>query len=138
MKRVVFAGLLCLSLVQGADAGERFEPGLWRSTAVVGGGTGRVTGPRCVTAREAQSMNGSAAVIGALLAAEPDWQGCTIRDVRAEGMQVDFTAVCADSVVTTSQTTYRGSSYEGTIGVTRAGSPVMAMSIKGERLGACP
>ncbi|MGO4403420.1 DUF3617 domain-containing protein [Bosea sp. RAF48] len=137
MKRA-FAAFSLLLLVQGAYAGERFEPGLWQSTAFIGGKKGRVTGPRCVTTQEAQSMNGSASAIRKVLEVDPAWQGCAIGEVRTEGMQVDFTATCAGAVVTTSRTTYRGSSYEGTITVTRPETPALAMSIRGERVGACP
>lgn len=143
MKRIVAAAFLCLSIpgaqsVQGAHAGERFEPGLWRSTAIIGGQKGRETGPRCVAASEAQSMNGSASAIRKLLEADPAWQGCAIGEVHEDEMRVDFSAVCAGAVVTTSRTTYRGSSYEGTITVTSPQAPALAMSIKGERIGSCP
>lgn len=137
MKRAFAAFFFCL-LAQGAYAGERFEPGLWQSTAFIGGRKGQATGPRCVTAREAQSMNGSASAIRKVLEVDPAWQGCAIGEVRAEEMQVDFTAICAGTVVTRSRTTYRGTSYEGTITVTRPEAPALAMSIKGERIGSCP
>ncbi len=137
MKRA-FVALFLGFLVQSASAGERFEAGSWQSSVIVDGKKGRITGPRCVAAQEAQSMNGSAATIRKVLEQDPAWQGCAIGEVQAEGMQVDFKATCAGAIVTTSRTTYRGSSYEGTITVTGPQSPALAMSIKGERTGACP
>lgn len=79
-------------------------------------------------------MNGSADAIQGALESDPAWKGCKIRDVKAEGMSV----ACAGDMVTASQTTYDGSSYEGTIRVTMAGSPLLAMTIKGKRVGSCP
>lgn len=137
MQRIFISALLCLS-IESARAGERFEPGMWQSTSFVSGRKAGITGPRCVTAQEAQSMNGPVDSIRKALEADPAWRGCSIRDLRADAMRIDFTAACADAIVTTSQTTYRGSSYEGTISVTSAGTPTLAMSIKGERTGSCP
>ncbi|GAU80328.1 hypothetical protein BIWAKO_00214 [Bosea sp. BIWAKO-01] len=136
MKHLLPAALLALGC-QGAQAADRFEPGLWRSSALIDGKTERRTGPRCVTDKEAQTMNGSAASIRGALEASPDWKACSIRDVRADGDSVAFSAVCADAV-TTSQTRYQPSSYSGTITVTQPGAPTMTMSIKGERVGSCP
>lgn len=138
MKKIfAIAALACLSMGAG-HAAERFEPGSWLSTSIVGGRKTGTNGPRCVTAQEARSMNGTADTIRVALESDPAWKGCKIRDVKAEGTGVAFTAACAGEVVTTSQTTYAGSSYEGTIRVAVAGSPILAMTIKGERVGSCP
>lgn len=130
------AALLALGC-QGVQAADRFAPGLWRSSALIDGQAERRTGPRCVTAEEAQTMNGPAASIREALEASPDWKACRIRDVRADGDSVAFSAVCADAV-TTSQTRYQPSSYSGTITVTQPGAPTLTMAIKGERVGSCP
>jgi len=138
MKRLLLSALLVALFAREGLAGERFEPGLWRSTATVEGRGSQTTGPRCVTTEEGRSMNGSADSIRTALASDPAWRGCEIRDVRAEGAAVDFVAACTGETVTTSRTIYAGTSYEGTIRVTVAGSPAMTMTVKGERTGACP
>jgi hypothetical protein len=138
MKQYLLIALLAVAPVRGAHAADRFEPGLWRSTSFVAGRQAETKGPRCVTAKEARSMNGSADSVRIGLEDDPAWRGCKIRDVRVEGASVAFTAACASEVVTTSETTYAGSSYAGTISVALAGSPVLDMTIKGERAGPCP
>lgn len=137
MKPILVIALLVLGCKVGWAA-DRFEPGLWRSTAVIDGKTTRKTGPRCVSSQEAEAMNGPAASIRKGLEASPDWKGCSILDVLVDGNRVDFSVACADAITTTSQTTYQGSSYVGTITVGKAGAPALRMSIQGERVGTCP
>ena len=138
MKTRLILTVLAMPFAGAAHAAERFEPGSWRSTSSSGTNRSQTNGPRCVTAQEARSMNGTADTIRTALEADPAWTGCRIGDVRAEGMSVAFTATCPGDIVTTSQTRYAGSSYEGTIRVTASGSPMVAMTIRGERTGPCP
>lgn len=137
MKLRLTLTLLATLFAGATQAADRFEPGSWLSTSGGGGRMPQTNGPRCVTVQEARSMNGSADAIRTALEADPAWQGCRIGDVRAEGMSVIFTATCPGEIVTTSQTLYAGSSYEGTIRVTAAGAPMLAMTIKGKRTGPC-
>ncbi|MDH7794023.1 MULTISPECIES: DUF3617 family protein [unclassified Beijerinckia] len=116
MKPILVLALLVLGCKVGWAA-DRFEPGLWRSTAVINGKTTRQTGPRCISQQEADAMNGPAASVRKGLETSSDWKGCQIHDVLVDGNQVDFSATCADASTTTSRTTYQGSSYVGMITV---------------------
>ncbi|MFG1477690.1 DUF3617 family protein [Xanthobacter sp. V4C-4] len=121
-----------------AMASERFQPGNWQAVTRVDGKTAGKQPPRCVAAADTTTMNGTADEIRKALAASPDWQGCALSDVRADGDQVDFTASCGGGIVTTSRTTYRGTSYSSVVTVSSAGRIGLAMAIEGTRVGNCP
>lgn len=49
-----------------------------------------------------------------------------------------FAAACGGGIVTTSRTTYRGTSYSSVVTVSSAGKTGLEMAIESTRVGNCP
>lgn len=138
MRRTALVAVLMALGAGGAQAAERFQPGMWQSVTRVDGKKAGGQPPRCVPGADTATMNGTADSIRKALETSPDWQGCAVSVARAEGEQVDFTASCGGGMVTTSRTAYRGTSYSSVVTVAYAGRTALVMAIEGKRVGDCP
>ena len=104
--------LLIICFAIPARAADRMHAGLWVGSTVVAGKTFPTSS--CISAKDADAMNGDAKAITAYLQTIIPPEMCAITNVKAEGSEVIYTASCmkaAPKVVTTS---YHGTSSEGT------------------------
>ena len=114
-------------MIATARAADRVQAGQWETT-ISGGGRERVM-MACVTAAEANAMNGDEKTFRAAVVKPAEDAGCTVKDVKVSGNQVISDATC-HGMQATSTTTYHGDWYEQ---VSSNGTKVRA-----KRIGACP
>ena len=100
----------CLSLP--AEAVDRIHAGQWVGSWT-GGGRTRATS-NCMTQADADAMNGDARAIRGYLEATIPPTVCKLSDIKANGGEVTYTAVCGGGKPNMITTTYHGESLEST------------------------
>ena len=110
-----------------ARAADRVQAGQWETT--ISGGVHERVFKACVTAAEANAMNGDEKTVRAAVIKPAEDAGCTVKDIRVSGNKVISDATC-HGMQATSTTTYHGDWYEQ---VSSIGTKVHA-----KRVGACP
>ena len=100
----------CLALP--AAAADRIRPGQWVGVTTVGSKTFNTS--ECISQSDADAMNGDAKSVRAYLEKSIPLDICKLTDIKLNGGQVIYTAVCkvgAPNVVTTN---HHGNSIEST------------------------
>jgi NADPH-dependent 2,4-dienoyl-CoA reductase/sulfur reductase-like enzyme len=134
MIRIVAAALFTATLLLGAVdavAADRVQAGLWETTMTIGTAKPVVT-KACITAREAQLMNGDVATLRKYLeesTATKTRGRCAVKNVTVTGNQTIATIACG-KIEVTGTTTYHGDHYES--------SSSNGSKLVGRRIGACP
>jgi hypothetical protein len=112
--------------VASARAADRVHTGQWETT--IGDGAHARVLKGCLSAADADAMNGNEKAFRDSLVKATAATGCTVGDVKISGNQVISNSVCHGKQMT-STTTYHGDSYEQ---VSSNGTKVRAV-----RIGAC-
>lgn len=121
---------LTASSLSGAD---RFRAGQWELTTTTRGETSTVK--RCVTAEEAETVNGDTKSSRA--SAERQSPSCKYTDYKVDGSSVSGAMTCG-RLSSRFATTYHGDTMEGDKFTTIAGGPEFVSHTKAKRLGDCP
>jgi hypothetical protein len=130
--KVVLA--LWLAAAPGAVAAERMVTGNWTFEMETAGQDSR-TFTRCISAEEAQSVNGDAASARAY-AEKAAGANCTVKDFVVDGDTLTYTLVCGETTIS-SKATYHGDTFEGVM-ISKNGSTEATTHLKAHRIGACP
>ena len=113
--------------VTAAQAADRVQAGQWEMT--IGDGAQGTATKRCVTAAQANVVNGDDKTFRESLVKAAEEVGCTVKDAKVSGNQVTLNTVCGGEE-NMNTTTYHGDWYE------QVNSNGMKVSAK--RIGACP
>ena len=129
--------LIVLSLVAtpALQAAERANVGQWEFKSTVAGEAEK-TRTYCITAAQAQGINGDAQADRDFLEKGATARHCTIKDFKLEGNTLSYTKVCAGYTFS-DRTTYNGDSSEGVLTTKMEGKDAVVTHMKGRRLGAC-
>ena len=100
----------CLALP--AAAADRMRPGQWVGVTTVGSETFNTSA--CISQSDADAMNGDAKSVRAYLEKHIPAEICKLTDIKVNGGQVIYTAVCKDGAPNVVTTNHRGNSFEGT------------------------
>ncbi|MDQ6891739.1 MAG: DUF3617 domain-containing protein [Acidobacteriota bacterium] len=138
MKRLTIPTLLGTAIVlalatsplSGAD---RFRVGQWELTTTTQGETRTVK--RCITAQEAETVNGDTKSSRA--SAERQSPSCKYTDYKVDGNLVSGAMTCG-KLASRWATTYHGDTMEGDKFTRIAGGPEFVSHTKAKRLGDCP
>ena len=129
--------LIALSLLAtpALQAAERANVGQWEFKSTVAGEAEK-TRTYCITAAQAQGINGDARADHEFLDNSALKRHCTIKDFKLEGNTLSYTQVCAGYTFS-DRTTYNGDSSEGVLTTKMEGQDAVVTHMKGRRLGAC-
>jgi hypothetical protein len=133
-KALLFVFALTLAAAPCLRAAERMVSGNWTFEMETTGQDPR-TFTRCITAEEAQSVNGDAAAARAY-AEKSAGTPCDVKDFKIDGSTVSYVLVCGETTVS-SKATYHGDSFEGVL-TTKSGANEATTHLKAHRAGACP
>ena len=98
------------SVALSAQAADRVRPGQWNVTVTVAGHT--ITKSTCMSAGDADAINGDARSVRAEIEKDAAAVGCTVRDVKVNGNQITVSSACRDGKKSVGTTTYHGDSLE--------------------------
>ena len=113
VRSLLVVGFIGIAL--SAQAADRVRAGQWVGTTIVDGKTYPTSS--CISQRDAAGINGDAQAVKAYLETIIPPEICKITDVKAEGIQVIYTASCSGGTkktVKTVTTSYYGDRSEGT------------------------
>ena len=131
LARTTVSALVLAVVAANAVAADRVKTGQWETTMTIGSGKPMVT-KHCITAHEAEAMNGDLATLRKYVeeSTATNTKGrCTVKNVELKGNVTIVTIACGKSVVV-GTTTYHGDHYES--------SSSNGTKIVGKRLGSCP
>ena len=140
MKRIYGTALLSIlalafAITPSLQAAERANVGQWEFKSTVAGEAEK-TRTYCITAAQAQGINGDAQADHDFLDKGAAKRHCTIKDFKLEGNTLSYTQVCAGYTFS-DRTTYSGDSSEGVLTTKMDGKDAVVTHMKGRRLGAC-
>jgi hypothetical protein len=126
---------LSLTATPALQAAERANVGQWEFKSTVAGETEK-TRTYCITAAQAQGINGDAQADRDFLEKGAAKRHCTIQDFKLDGNTLSYTQVCAGYAFS-DRTTYNGDSSDGVLTTKMDGKAAVVTHMKGRRLGAC-
>ena len=100
----------CLALP--AAAADRVRPGQWVGVTTVGSKSYDTSA--CISQSDADAMNGDAKSVPAYLEKTIPPEICKVTDIKVNGGQVIYTAVCKNVAPDVVTTNHHGNSFEGT------------------------
>jgi len=101
----------CLALP--AEAADRMRAGQWDGTTTMTGGRTRPSSS-CMTQSDVDALNGDVKSVRAYLEKVIPPAICKLTDIKLNGSQIIYTAVCSGSAPNTVTTNYHGDRFEGT------------------------
>jgi Protein of unknown function (DUF3617) len=133
-KALWFVFALTLATVPCLWAADRMVTGNWTFEMETTGQDSR-TFTRCISADEAQSVNGDTAAARAY-AEKAAGANCAVKDFAVDGDTVSYRLVCGETTIA-SKATYHGETFEGVM-TTKSGDVEATTHLKAHRTGACP
>ena len=133
-KALLVVLVLALAAARGVFAAERMVTGNWSFEMETTGQDPR-TFTRCISAEEAQSVNGDAAAAQAY-AEKAAGGSCTVKDFVVDGDTLTYRLLCGETTIL-SKATYHGDSFEGVM-TSKNGAAEATTHLKAHRTGACP
>jgi uncharacterized protein DUF3617 len=137
LKLKTFLSICCLAVIAtpSLSAQARLKAGQWEYVATREGQTSTHT--KCLTAAQADTVNGSDALIRAQLEnAMGQKNSCKVMDLKVSASSMTSTIACGETTITNVLTFHGGETAENTM-TTRAQGKEYVATMKMRRLGAC-